>query len=224
MKNKNLLGLASTHSINYVLIAGIILCVIQFGFSVVLDEISLSVIIDHPFFKYTFLTAFVFALMLCGTFIKGSLSKITLNRLGISQKIMFLDLTLNTAVSLVIIWAFQIFSLLLISVYFVMNSQEQFVNPQTIYLASFRSYFFHLILPLGDYVLWFSGLSLILVNSVVTARYVLSDVKDPLVAISTTFSILYFGGGVNGFAIGMVFLLIGLYQLYKGVTKNEEKS
>ncbi len=223
MKSKNVFGLASTHTLKYVLIASLILCVAQFGLILTFDTLSLDMWIDHPLMKYSFLVFFIFISLICSATTKASLSKLTLNRLGISHKRMFIDFMLNVAVSLIILWCFQILSLMIISQYFVNTNSSEIINQQTIYLSVFRSDFFHMILPIRDFTLGFCSLSFIFMTSTLIARYILAYEFDGCISYVIISSIVHIGNnGVDLIVIGILYLVIGIYQLYKGVTCNEE--
>lgn len=221
MKNKTVFGIASTHSLKYVLLTGILLCILQFVRIFTLTPTSLYNWTSHPFIKYSFLAGVVFVLSICGVMTKWSLSKNTLYRLGISQKKMFWEFTLNTAVSIMILWAIQILILMAISIYFVQTAPPNLVNAQTIYLTVFRSRFFYLLMPIRDGVAFVNACLLIFMASAMVSRHVLSIKKDLPFIMAILLFPLHFSNGYPSIWQGIFYLLIAIYQVRKGVKRDE---
>lgn len=222
MKNKNVYGIASTHSLKNVLIIGALLCIVQFGLIVTLEPTSLHSWIDHPLIKYSFLVGYMVVVTICGVTIKGSLSKITLNRLGIKKKRIYWDFAQNTAVSLIILWATQILSFMISSIYFMKTAPGELTNIQTIYLSSFRSRFFHMILPMGDLIGWFNIAALLFMSSVLIARYIVVVKHDMPFILVGAFLFIHFTSGINNIGCGLIYLSVGIYHVLREVREDEE--
>lgn len=222
MKSKNVFGLASMHSLKYIIITGVLLIVIQFGFVLTLEQSSLNNLVNHPLLKYSFFVYFMFAIMICSVLTKASLSKITLNRLGITKKRMFLDFTINTVISIIVVWTIQILSLMLISMYFTKIASSEIVSIQTIYLTNFRSDFFHMIIPLKDSFHLFNNVVFILMISLLTSNYILSVSKGTNLVIAYGSTIFYISSNGATVFIGIIFLLFTIYELFKGANLDEE--
>lgn len=153
---KSIYGLLSNHTIAYILVIIMVLGLIQGGLFFTLGINQAQVLapfhvwIDHFIVKYSFLLAIMIITILTRSIVVQGNASLTIKRLGISNRRLFLVWTLYTFIVMTILWASQVLIILLASKYYIYVTPENMTMMQTTYLSNFRSNFFHLLLPLHD--------------------------------------------------------------------------
>lgn len=99
----------------------------------------------------------------------GSRQRYTLRRLPVSEKKLFLCQSVYNSLSYFLLLAAELLITLLLCKLYLAKGDPDLINSQTLMLASYRSPFFHALLPLSDQLLWWRNLLLILSMGIVTA-------------------------------------------------------
>lgn len=171
-------GLVSSHTIRPVLILGFLMVILQFGIFLNLGMnqgetvTALNVWTQNGILRLSFWVIFILTLMNGSAAGCGSgKPEYTLRRLGVSRSILFPIWMLNLFLLFVILWGLQLLSLFAGSYLYMAVTPEAFTSAQTIYLSSFRSEFFHMVMPMGDWAIWIRNIVGILILSAVGAYW-----------------------------------------------------
>lgn len=86
----------------------------------------------------------------------------TLARLQVSPRAIYLCHALYNALTLCILWGFQVLAILGLGAYYGRIADPQLFGPQTVMLAFYREEFLHGLLPLADWMPWARNIAFIL--------------------------------------------------------------
>ena len=121
------------------------------------DGVFLEELIYDDLFRVIFMATYVLMtgiLVLQGENI-GSVQSYTLKRLRVKEKTVFRLQCLYNIFAYVLLWGAQLMLLLLFAGYYVKNQSWIEISNQTVFMAFYRNYFMHSILPLEDIPGWF---------------------------------------------------------------------
>ncbi len=137
------------------------------------NGVFLEELIDDDLFQVIFMATYVLItgiLVLQGTNM-GSVQSYTLQRLRIKEKSVFRLQCIYNMMAYVLLWGAQLVILLLFTGYYVKNQSWIEVSDQTVFLAYYRNYFIHSILPLEDIPGWFTLAFLICGTGIAAAAF-----------------------------------------------------
>ena len=92
----------------------------------------------------------------------GSNVSYTLRRLGLPERTFILWNALYCALVYLIFWAAQLGFALLFCKYYAMVTNPDFLNPQTVFLAFYRSDYLHSLLPLAEISRWVRNIACVI--------------------------------------------------------------
>ncbi len=147
----------------------------------------------------------------------------TLGRLSLSEPWMFLLQSAHYSLVYLLFWMVQLLSMGGLWLLFVAGAPEGAVTNQTLYLATYRSNFFHGLLPLNGVAILVRNVALVVGLGVVTARASLYRKSYPAVVVLLAIVLIWFpisiGWGAWAIVVflgalalggtGVVFLLVG---------------
>lgn len=93
---------------------------------------------------------------------RGSNVSYTLRRLGLPERTFILWNALYCALVCLIFWAAQLGFALLFCKYYTMVTNPDFLNPQTVFLAFYRSDYLHSLLPLAETSRWVRNIAYVI--------------------------------------------------------------
>lgn len=115
-------------------------------------------------------------LILCRTGCRRASSpRYTLERLSISRCACFWWQALNNGLFLLLLWAVQTLTAVLLCAAFQQTAAAPFATRQSVFLAFFRSPFLHTLLPFQDWTVWLSNGAILLALSICSARFPLAQ-------------------------------------------------
>lgn len=138
------------------------------GLELAISYCRLPVVFAAAFFALTGL--------LCSTGSEGKTKTgYTLRRLGISETTVFFWQAGYNALCYLLLWMVQILVCMLLGLLYTRWIPQEFVTGQTMFLAFYRSEFFHSLLPFEENALWFRNAILVLSLGICSARYPLGQ-------------------------------------------------
>lgn len=152
----------------------------------------------------------------------------TLRRLSVSEKAVFFCQAIFNTISYLILWAVQVGILYAFSLWYTTKTPTEFVNNQSIFLSSYRSEFFHTILPLSEVMLWIRNILLFISLGFASAEfpYIQRRRKHSLFIVPLSiFMLLFFITGIgaveNIMASIFIFVIVVCKSLYDIYHKEE---
>ena len=152
----------------------------------------------------------------------------TLRRLSVSEKAVFFCQAIFNTISYLILWAVQVGILYAFSLWYTTKTPTEFVNNQSIFLSSYRSEFFHTILPLSEVMLWIRNILLFISVGFASAEfpYIQRRRKHSLFIVPLSiFMLLFFITGIgaveNIMASIFIFVIVVCKSLYDIYHKEE---
>ena len=148
----------------------------------------------------------------------------TLRRLSVSEKAVFFCQAIFNTISYLILWAVQVGILYAFSLWYTTKTPTEFVNNQSIFLSSYRSEFFHTILPLSEVMLWIRNILLFISLGFASAEFPYIQRRrkhSPFIVPLSIFMLLFFVTGIGTVEniIASIFLFVivvckSLYDIY----------
>lgn len=139
--------------------------------------VPLEVVWSHSRISWIFSVALVvLTLVLCRMGCRGSSNpRYTLERLSISRKACFGWQALANGLFILLFWAVQTLTAILLCFAFQQKAAAPFVTHQSVFLAFFRSPFLHTLLPFQDWLVWLSNGVTLLALAICSARFPLAQ-------------------------------------------------
>jgi len=150
---------------------GLFLAVLSRGITT--EGYSLELFVSKSGLQWVFGCAFLLmTILLClpGTE-SGSKCGYTLRRLRVSERTVFFWQSAVNSMFYLLLWLVQILLAVGLSRLYVLMARPEFVSGQTIFLAFYRSDFFHSLLPFEDAGFWVRNAVLVLALGICAARY-----------------------------------------------------
>lgn len=222
-------GLVANHTIGGVIGFSLVLIMLQCGLFCYLglnqgEELTpFYQWIDHSLVKYSFIAAVIAVCNLSSMVCANKNAKYTMNRLGIPRKSLFAVWTVHSLCMILAIWGVQVAIFLVGSQYYQYVTPEDMVAIQTFYLSTFRSDFFHMVLPLEEGILWIRNILLWLCLASGTAYYVMKQFQGVQsivygVTIFLAFTHFLFGSGTANYYLIPFMCFVLAFLVYGGIT------
>lgn len=141
------------------LVSGIVQCIL---FHIALQSTGLEQVFQSAFTKYIFMLTFVAVFWLLMRWHSKSNVSYTLRRLGLPERYFILWNALYCALVYLIFWAAQLAFALLLCKYYTTVTNPDFLNPQTVFLAFYRSDYLHSLLPLAETSRWVRNIAYVI--------------------------------------------------------------
>lgn len=185
-------------------------------FHMALDEnTGLETAFARAFFPVVFVVTFVVVVWLLVRWHSGRGSSVsyTLRRLGLPERNFILWNALYCALVYLIFWAVQLGFALLFCKYYTMVTNPDFLNPQTVFLAFYRSDYLHSLLPLAETSRWARNIAYVIGLGVCTSAAPCLErrkVHPFLPSIPLVLFILFFARPVGDIAFDLAQALAAL--------------
>ena len=145
---------------------------------------------------------------------RGSNVSYTLRRLGLPERTFLLWNALYCALVYLIFWAAQLGFALLFCKYYTMVTDPELLNPQTVFLAFYRSDYLHSLLPLAETSRWVRNIAYVIgLGACVSAAPCMErrKIRPVLSALSITLFVSCFARPVGdiGFDLAQAILALG---------------
>ncbi|MFI3208894.1 MAG: hypothetical protein R3Y40_07135 [Eubacteriales bacterium] len=205
---RSMLGLVTNHTLKHTLRWGGMLILIQaiiflyLGMEQEISSLPLHLWVDDMFVKYSFIGVLIITSGICANGVYANENaRYTVQRLGVSRRKIFAAWMANGICTVLIIWGIQLACLMLCSGYYIWIADGAGITSQTILLSSYRSEFFHMILPIQDISLWIRNLSFILFLGASVAYHGMKKLQ-----------------GINSMAfVGCIFMILLNFNLESGM-------
>lgn len=233
-KYLSVFGLFATMNFYKILSVLGLICAAEFGllfykFSNFKDTVSgcdLNLIIDSAYINICFLIAVLLItvfLCLSGTEYSSKVGY-TLKRLSVSEKNIFLINAVYNSFAYMIIWVAQLLVIYIFCIFFMQNISGETISNQTVFLSSYRSIFFHSILPLSDVLLLIRNIILAVAFGFCTSHFSFKQRRKQFsysLPALVIYSILFFvtnigeiGNRIVTIIMSIFVILISTYLVY----------
>lgn len=225
----SILGLATSHTMKPVLWCSLLLMIVQgctFAYlGMKQGEVLIAFYqwIEHPLIRYSFIV--VMLVVLEASYRVGTDNAnpgYTMQRLGVKEKTVFRMWMLNAICSIGIIWGVQLLIIFLSGKYYEMVTPEHLTSVQTMFLSSYRSDFFHTIMPVEDWSMWIRNIALVFAMSSGIAKVTVKRFRGVKSSIMLGFEVflivLYFniGSGSWDVMVTACLLICSMFMIYGG--------
>ncbi len=224
----NVWELIGNHTINGILGFSLVLILLQGGLFFYLGmnqgemPVPFYTWIDHKLVRYSFIAAVMAVCNLSASVCANKKVGYTMNRLGISRKTLFAVWTFHSVCMILIIWGVQVAIFFVASKYYQYLTPENMVAIQTFYLSTFRSEFFHIVLPLEEGLLWIRNILLWLCMASGSAYYAMKrfqGVQSMVYGVTTFLAFVHFlsGSGMANYYMIPFMCFILAFMVYGGI-------
>lgn len=140
-----------------------------------------------------------------------------LMRLSVSERWVFVWQSVYNVFCYFLLWAWQILTGMLLCLLYTKLAPPEFITGQTVFLAWYRSDFFHSLLPMEEGLIWFKNAMLALALGIAAARYPMGQRRGSKVQeVSGAFcaAVIFFVEGIGSepaiFAVLVAMFTIGV--------------
>ena len=132
-------------------------------------SVSLESAFRTGFTQLVFRCTFIVIFILLISWARAANTRYTIRRLPVSERVFTLWNALYGILIFLILWGVQLGFALLLCKYYLLSADPTLVNPQTVFLAFYRSDFLHSLLPLAEVSRWVRQFAFVITLGVCSA-------------------------------------------------------